>query len=161
MQKEFQSTNSIAILHHHHHHCFSARDYLYEIMSTRLSLPFYCCPVFIAIVNSTCFWIDGTEASNRFTCNNLSGVGASMCCDSKNDPVFDKCINGICAYNFTIGVQGVYDGEQSFWRDSCTDPSWKDPACLAMAPCMRTLCCLRSSISSLTALKKLGKRRGM
>ena len=72
MQKEFRSTNSITILRHHRHHCFSARDYLYEKMSTRLSLPFYCCPVFIAIVNGTCFWIDGTEALNWFTCYDLN-----------------------------------------------------------------------------------------
>lgn len=111
-------------------------------MSARLiSNSFYCYllikfVLIIAIVNGTCFWIDGTEAKNRFTCWDLNSVGASMCCD-RDVAAFDKCIGGICAYNFSSGVAGLYDGGQSFWRDSCTDPRWQDPACLAMAPCMQ------------------------
>lgn len=109
-------------------------------MSTRLiSLPFYCwliigCLLLTAIVNGTCFWIDGTEAKNRFSCYDLNSVGASMCCDRTATAAFVQCIGGICVYQ---GVLGLNDGEQSFWRDSCSDPRWQDPACLAMAPCMQ------------------------
>lgn len=130
-------------------------------MSTRLiSLPFYNCLIIIfvlltAIVNGTCFWIDGTEAKNRFTCYDLNSVGASMCCDSTFVADFDKCIGGICVYNSSLAVQGIYNDKQSFWRDSCSDPRWQDPACLAMAPCMQILCCLPTSVSRRNAFKNL------
>lgn len=107
-------------------------------MSTRLIVPFYVCLVFIAIVSGTCFWIDGTVAPDRFTCYDLNSVGASMCCDSAFSKDFDKCIGGICVYNYSSGARGLYDHGQSFYRDSCTDRAWQDPACLAMAPCKRS-----------------------
>ncbi|MCJ1471341.1 hypothetical protein MMC07_009989 [Pseudocyphellaria aurata] len=52
-----------------------------------------------------------------------------------DSPDFSACTPcGLCVYNRTEGAQGPYDNGNSVWRDSCSDPTWKDPACLAIAP---------------------------
>lgn len=101
-----------------------------------LFLSILLCPVFCfsLVASGRCFWIDGTEVINRFPCYDLNSVGASMCCDSTLRDYFVGCDHGICVFNFTQGVEGPNDEGSSFWRDSCTDPTWMDPACLAMAP---------------------------
>lgn len=130
-------------------------------MSTKLTHPSYVCLVFIAIVSGTCFWIDGTLAPDRFTCYDLNSVGASMCCNSGFSTYFDKCIGGICVYNYSSlspGAQGPYDRGKAYYRDSCTDREWRDPACLAMAPCKRFYVVYDHQSRGL--FKKLGKRTG-
>lgn len=121
------------------------------------------------IVNGgTCFWIDGTEAKNRFTCYDLNSVGASMCCDSAAASAFVKCIGGICVYQSDSYPAGdiprptKYGEELSFWRDSCSDPRRQDPACLAMEPCMQTILffshpCFKSSSLNRFQKKKINK----
>lgn len=134
--------------------------------TTRLiSLPFYCCLIIIIflllidIVNGRwCYWIDGTDAKDRNPCLDLNTVGASMCCDGALAASFVKCIGGICVYNFSSGIPGLYDDGRSFWRDSCTDPRWQDPACLAMAPCMQKFYVVYPS--SVYSLSKSLKKRG-
>lgn len=72
-----------------------------------ISLPFYCCleiTFVLLLLNATivnggkCFWIDGTEVKNRFTCYDLNSVGASMCCDSAAGSAFVNCIGGISTH---------------------------------------------------------------
>ena len=104
-------------------------------MSSKLFSFLYFCRVFIAIASDTCYWIDGTEAANRFACFDTNKNGASMCCDEASSPFFSSCTGGICAYTYASGVQGLYDDGLSLWRDSCTDPTWRDPACVKMASC--------------------------
>lgn len=101
------------------------------------SFLFIClCSIFIAVASGTCYWIDGTEAADRFPCFDLNSVGASMCCDKASSAFFDSCADGgICAYTYASGVQGRYDDGLSFWRDACSDPTWRDPACLHVASC--------------------------
>lgn len=110
-------------------------------MSTGILLLIYLCLGFIRIVASGhCFWIDGSVAEGHTPGYDLNTVGASMCCATDTLEYISSTHGGICLYNINEGPQGPYDHQGvSFWRDSCTDPTWKDPACLAMAPC-KSIC---------------------
>lgn len=120
----------VHVLYIHKSHLFAMTSRnLFLLLSVLLH------PGFFFLASGRCYWIDATEALDRFPCYDLNTVGASMCCDSALRDSFISCANGICAYTFTQGTQGPNDVESSsFWRDSCSDPTWRDPACLAMAP---------------------------
>lgn len=78
----------------------------------------------------TCYNIDGSV--DRFTtaCYYLNTVGASMCCQSDKD-----CLSaGLCTAA-PNGPVGPDDDNKAIWRRSCSDYTWQDPACLAIAPC--------------------------
>lgn len=104
-------------------------------MTIKRFLSIYLCSVFIAITSGVCYFIDGTEAENRFTCSDLNTVNASMCCES--DTFVDSCMDGICVVSVVVSP-GQYDDEKGFWRDSCSDPTWRDPACVKMASCEKS-----------------------
>ena len=110
--------------------------------SRKMLLSVFFCSIFIFLASARCYWIDGTDADNRFPCYDLNSVGASMCCDSALRDFFNKCDGGICVFNFTLGTQGPNDQGSSYWRDSCSDPTWRDDACLAMGPGKPILYCL-------------------
>lgn len=93
---------------------------------------------FIGIASGDCFWIDGSVAKGHTACYDLNTVGASMCC-AKDSPNFGSCTpGGLCQYLGFSGAQGPLDNGTSFWRDSCSDRTWLDPACLAMAPYVKS-----------------------
>ena len=93
------------------------------------------CLSFKQTASGDCFWIDGTVAKGHTAGYDLNSVGASMCC-AQDSPSFTSFLpGGICQYQNTGGAQGPHDNGSSFWRDSCSDRTWQDPACLAMAPC--------------------------
>src|SRR5579862_2139585 len=82
--------------------------------------------------NSLCYWIDGTEASGFSPCPPPKSVGASMCCNARDGL---KCSRlGLCE-SAPCGPPGPYDNDTSYWRAGCSDKTWQDPACLAIAPC--------------------------
>lgn len=101
-------------------------------MSNKRFLFIYLCSVFIATASGTCYWINGAEAPDRFTCSDPNTVGASMCCAKESSMFFDSCTDGICAYTYASGALGPYDDGLSFWRDSCTDHTWRNPACVTI-----------------------------
>lgn len=84
--------------------------------------------------NSTppCYSWGGIEADPIYTpCN--TGAAYSMCCRSQKEGVIepDSCLpNGLCAY-WGMDISGLHN--QSTWIESCSDPSWKDPACATAA----------------------------
>jgi hypothetical protein len=94
------------------------------------ALPFIAAFV-VAGVSATCYTQDGTPEDSIYTsCN--QNVEFSMCCRTQEvngDPA-DTCLpNGLCMNN-----QGV--NKTTYWRESCTDPTWKSPYCLkAFNPC--------------------------
>jgi len=77
----------------------------------------------VSSVIGTCYHPDGTSAHVDYKPCNTNG-NVSMCCHlgvSNNNG--DACGSGP-----TYGLCGI-TGPQ-LWRESCTDPTWKDPACL-------------------------------
>ena len=82
---------------------------------------------------STCFYPDGSlVTSNEFQPCNLVANSVSMCCATNRPHQFaDECLsNGLC-FN-PCGVDGFCGGSDKgqYWRESCTDQSWKSPQCL-------------------------------
>ncbi|CAO1601401.1 hypothetical protein XANCAGTX0491_005064 [Xanthoria calcicola] len=76
-----------------------------------------------------CYYIDGSIDTGSSACYLLDSVGASMCCRG-----FEQCIgSGLCLSTPT-GRIGQYDNDTAIRRRSCTDYSWQDGACLAIAP---------------------------
>ena len=76
-----------------------------------------------------CYNIDGTKDAPSSACYFLSSVGASMCCWSGEECRPD----GLCTGS-PDGPVAAYDNAVSIWRRSCTDFTWQDPACVAIAP---------------------------
>ena len=74
-----------------------------------------------------CYFLDGSFDPVGGPC--YENVDASMCCYSG---VQDCGLNGLCL-DKPNGPVGEYDNESSIWRRSCTDYTWQDPACLAIA----------------------------
>lgn len=76
--------------------------------------------------SATCYAPDGTAAASGayLPCNYGAGVSASMCCASNGDMRSrrDTCTAG--------GLCLATDG--STQRGYCTDPTWKNPACLSL-----------------------------
>lgn len=51
----------------------------------------------------------------------------SMCCAiGVNRTYQDVCIDGGLCHN------AFYGNRDQYWRESCTDPTWKDPACVKL-----------------------------
>ena len=67
-----------------------------------------------------CYNPDGSLAQNNYQpCNGHTG----MCCGTNRGNDVNKCRpDGLC--------DQVDDG--AIWRESCTDPTWKDPSCLQL-----------------------------
>jgi hypothetical protein len=80
------------------------------------------CMYFILGIDATCYFPNGTAQSSgdQYPCNTASGV-ESMCCNIGNTSTPGRCNqDGLCIpYN-----------NGHLWRGTCTDPTWKDPACL-------------------------------
>ena len=74
-----------------------------------------------------CYFIDGSYDPVGGPC--YGNVGASMCCYSG-----ENCYPGsaLCLTS-PHGPVGPYDNGSSIWRRSCTDFTWQDGACLAIA----------------------------
>ncbi|KAM0794043.1 hypothetical protein BDR22DRAFT_967979 [Usnea florida] len=83
-------------------------------------------PPFRAKNDHECWFIDGSLDLAGGPC--YHGVGASMCCYTG-----ENCLpNGLCIAT-PNGPVGPYDNSSSIWRRSCTDITWQDLACLAIA----------------------------
>ena len=92
-------------------------------------------PVFFAYlswcarVSATCYYPNGTADSTRgqSPCHTGNGLH-SMCCwmdttDTPTHPAPDSCrSDGLC----------VPADNQGLWRNTCTDPTWQDPACVKL-----------------------------
>lgn len=78
----------------------------------------------------TCYYLDGTMDEAASACYYLRSVGASMCCYSG-----ESCLSSGLCLNSPAGLVGPNDGGKSIWRRSCSDYTWQDPACIAIAPC--------------------------
>jgi hypothetical protein len=77
-----------------------------------------------ATMSMNCYSIDGkpyASFEDYIPCNTSRATGSHTSCCAPGD----KCLtNGLC--------QGQVDSSRKsnlFWRDGCTDPTWKDPAC--------------------------------
>ncbi|KAM7191324.1 hypothetical protein V8F20_009379 [Naviculisporaceae sp. PSN 640] len=75
-------------------------------------------------VSGACYRPNGVDRNANTTPDNYQacskGGGHSMCCSTKS---FDTCRdNGLC-WN---------EGAKILWREACTDPTWRDPACLKL-----------------------------
>lgn len=75
--------------------------------------------LFSVAVHATCYYPDGEIAEVIITyarCNINTSV-ASMCCNADNG---DRCTpEGLCI-----------SGSNAFYRDMCTDQTWKAPECV-------------------------------
>ena len=73
-------------------------------------------------VSAQCYNPDGSQASSQYQpCN---PDRPSMCCAlNRTSAVVNSCrSDNLCA-----------DADNnSLWRESCTDPTWKDPACIQL-----------------------------
>lgn len=82
-----------------------------------------------AIHASTCYWPDGQANPNLsyLPCNDGA---VSMCCaTNRTIPTVNSCRpDGTC----------LEESTQTVWRESCTDPTWKDPKCLKL--CYTGIC---------------------
>lgn len=78
----------------------------------------------IPIVSAECYFPNGTSTASLGTdnvpCNESPGV-QSMCCRLDNSSTADTCTS----YGLCIPVDKSHP-----WRGTCTDKTWKDPACL-------------------------------
>ena len=74
-----------------------------------------------------CYFIDGSYDPTGGPC--YGNVGASMCCYAGEECLFGS---GLCLAS-PNGPVGPHDNGSSIWRRSCTDFTWQDPACLAIA----------------------------
>jgi hypothetical protein len=77
-----------------------------------------------SLASPKCYNYDGTQSTNAFTaCND---AGDSMCCLlGESDHTGDVCGSGTM-----YGLCGINGTQLS--RESCTDPTWKSPACLKL-----------------------------
>jgi hypothetical protein len=103
---------------------------------------FFVLPIIIPLVTAfpptgegTCYNIDGSIDRFSSACYFLSSVGASMCCQGNEEYLHD----GLCA-GAPNGPVGPDDDNKAIWRRSCSDYTWQDPACLAIAPCKCQTC---------------------
>ena len=103
-----------------------------SVMSSLVSAVVTLCTLLIWRVEaSSCYNIDGSLVEGTEPCYDLNTVDASMCCYGD-----DKCLpEGLCAGSSPHGPVGEFDDNSSIWRKSCSDKTWKNRACLAIAPC--------------------------
>lgn len=77
----------------------------------------------------TCYNPDGTANGADYQPCNSGKV--SMCCATNRANRTDLNIcrsDGLCLESGT----STYPGKNIIWREGCTDPTWKDPACLQL-----------------------------
>jgi hypothetical protein len=80
------------------------------------------------MVVDRCYSPNGTPLSKVFPDTYeqyvpCSSSGYSMCCATNRTSGADSCLpNGLC----------VTFGSGNFWRESCTDKTWKSPACVRL-----------------------------
>jgi len=82
----------------------------------------------ILISGTTCYSPDGSAVNDALyqPCINIQGV-ESMCCALNATSTPDICSpNGLCVAGW---------GNQAYWRDFCTDSTWKSPNCLPKTTC--------------------------
>src|ERR1700738_2653497 len=90
------------------------------------------------MVSPSCYIPDGSVVTDGAyaPCNAVAGA-TSMCCaivpvgnaQGYNASQLDTCLSsGLCEAS---------DG--TFWRDSCTDPTWTSPNCLRNLVCIDTV----------------------
>ncbi len=85
--------------------------------------------------DGTCYNIDGSIDHFTSACYYLNTVGASMCCQNDEDCLHD----GLCT-GAPKGPVGPDDDNKAIWRRSCSDYTWQNGACLAIAPCKCQIC---------------------
>lgn len=85
--------------------------------------------IYIAATAASCYAPDGAAMlDENQPCNSISGE-YSMCCATNRTSDADQCLqNGLC-YN----PNGGY-----YWREGCTDPTWKSDACSPICRSGRT-----------------------
>ena len=94
---------------------------------------------FVNLCTASCYWQDGTNVNAHWNvsegyyyqpCHNDTASNAtavSMCCATGPGRVADGnadiCVDqGLC-YSSALGIH---------WRESCTDQTWQDPACIKL-----------------------------
>jgi hypothetical protein len=78
-----------------------------------------------SLANAKCYNYDGSPSKDVFKpCN--GSAEASMCCQI--GPASNK--EDVCGTGSEYGLCG-FTGSQ-LYRESCTDPTWKSPACLKL-----------------------------
>ncbi|KAI4232568.1 MAG: hypothetical protein L6R40_007354 [Gallowayella cf. fulva] len=92
-------------------------------MYLRNNIPFLVIACILCRVSGQkCYFPNGTAArtGSQTPCNKTTGA-ESMCCHSENIDLPDRCrADGLC----------IPSDNEFLWRNGCTDPTWKDPACL-------------------------------
>ena len=69
------------------------------------------------VSDAQCYFLNGAPSLNSYRCDN-STAGHSTCCQA----------GAVCYSNGVCKVMN--EGIQDWQRVGCTDPTWKDPACL-------------------------------
>ena len=69
------------------------------------------------VTDTQCYFLNGAPSLNSYRCDN-STAGHSTCCQA----------GAVCYSNGVCKVMN--EGIQDWQRVGCTDPTWKDPACL-------------------------------
>lgn len=93
-----------------------------RLLTMRGSHFFALCTYFVLGINATCYHPNGSAvlSADQLPCNTAIGV-ESMCCNTGNMTSPGRCDkDGLC-----ISYHNDY-----LWRNACTDPTWRDPACL-------------------------------
>ncbi|KAF3308191.1 hypothetical protein TWF173_001659 [Orbilia oligospora] len=97
------------------------------LLSFLFSFSFYTVARTKASDTPRCYYPDGRlrNSTDYQPCNNVVGQHSMCCALANRGSGGDLCLpNGLCSA-FTA------DGSQTaLWRESCTDPTWEDPACL-------------------------------
>jgi hypothetical protein len=107
---------------------------LSSIYSPLFALPSALILTLVGHSSAACYTPEGLDRNAMFNasegylyapCNNVAAV--SMCCaigpGRIADGNADTCIPGGLCYN---------PGSDIYWRESCTDPTWEDPACIKL-----------------------------
>ena len=88
---------------------------------------------------ASCYWLDGTNVNAYWNVSELyyyqpchndtasNATAASMCCATgpgrHAEGNADRCVEqGLC----------YSDALKLYWRESCTDQTWQDPACIKL-----------------------------
>lgn len=85
---------------------------------------------FVSFATATCYYPNGTALTDQAFQPCVSILGAvSMCCKTARGQNNDVCLsNGLC--HNPCNDQGCGDLTGGlYWRESCTDSSWRSPFC--------------------------------
>ena len=83
--------------------------------------------------SANCYWPNGTDENAASNVANLedyapcdAGAAVSMCCAIGPHRVAEGSADTCVADNrLCLSSNG-----ETYWRESCTDPTWTDPACI-------------------------------